>query len=94
VAPVLQALAKLKEVKVFDDEAAWAAAAQAAPVAMVGEARLCLFMEWTWPPKRPAVQGSRAAGRRNRQGQRQAGQRGLRRQSQAGRDRAGAETPG
>jgi valyl-tRNA synthetase len=42
---VLQALAKLKEVKVFDDEAAWAAAAQAAPVAMVGEARLCLFME-------------------------------------------------
>jgi valyl-tRNA synthetase len=32
-------------VKVFDDEAAWAAAAQAAPVAVVGEARLCLFME-------------------------------------------------
>jgi valyl-tRNA synthetase len=45
VAPVLQALAKLSEVKVFDDEAAWAAAAQAAPVAMVGEARLCLHME-------------------------------------------------
>jgi valyl-tRNA synthetase len=44
-APVLQALAKLSEVKVFDDEAAWAAAAQAAPVAVVGEARLCLFME-------------------------------------------------
>jgi valyl-tRNA synthetase len=43
--PVLQALAKLNEVKVFDDEAAWAAAAQAAPVAVVGEARLCLFME-------------------------------------------------
>ncbi|WP_137922045.1 valine--tRNA ligase [Hydrogenophaga sp. 2FB] len=43
--PVLQALAKLNEVRVFDDEAAWAAAAQAAPVAMVGEARLCLFME-------------------------------------------------
>jgi valyl-tRNA synthetase len=32
-------------VKVFDDEAAWAAAAQAAPVAMVGDARLCLHME-------------------------------------------------
>jgi valyl-tRNA synthetase len=32
-------------VKVFTDEAAWAAAAQAAPVAVVGEARLCLFME-------------------------------------------------
>ncbi len=45
VAPVLQALAKLSEVKVFDDEAAWAAAAQAAPVAVVGEARLALYME-------------------------------------------------
>ena len=44
-APVLKALAKLSEVKVFDDEAAWAAAAQAAPVAVVGEAKLCLFME-------------------------------------------------
>jgi len=45
VAPVLQALAKLSEVKVFDNEAEWAAAAQAAPVAVVGDARLCLFME-------------------------------------------------
>ncbi len=45
VAPVLQALAKLSEVKVFDNEADWAAAAQAAPVAVVGDARLCLFME-------------------------------------------------
>ena len=44
-APVLQSLAKLSEVKVFDTEAEWAAAAQAAPVAMVGEARLCLFIE-------------------------------------------------
>ncbi len=44
-APALQALAKLSEVKVFDDEASWAAAAQAAPVAVVGEARLCLHME-------------------------------------------------
>ncbi len=44
-APVLQALAKLSEVKVFDDEAAWAAAAQAAPVAVVGDARMCLYME-------------------------------------------------
>jgi valyl-tRNA synthetase len=43
--PVLQALAKLSEVRVFDDAAAWADAAQAAPVAMVGDARLCLFME-------------------------------------------------
>jgi valyl-tRNA synthetase len=44
-APVLKALAKLSEVKVFADEAAWSAAAQAAPVAMVGDARLCLFVE-------------------------------------------------
>jgi valyl-tRNA synthetase len=44
-AAVLQALAKLSEVRVFEDEAAWAAAAQAAPVAVVGEARICLFME-------------------------------------------------
>ncbi|MFP8778737.1 valine--tRNA ligase [Hydrogenophaga sp. RWCD_12] len=44
-AAVLQGLAKLSEVKVFEDEAAWATAAQAAPVAVVGEARLCLFME-------------------------------------------------
>ncbi|MEY4505695.1 MAG: Valine--tRNA ligase [Pseudomonadota bacterium] len=43
-APVLQALAKLSEVQVFEDEAAWAAAAQNAPVAVVGQARLCLFM--------------------------------------------------
>jgi valyl-tRNA synthetase len=45
VAPVLQALAKLSEVKVFDDEAEWSAAAQAAPVAVIGELRVCLFIE-------------------------------------------------
>ncbi|PVE08315.1 valine--tRNA ligase [Limnohabitans sp. Rim28] len=45
VAPVLQSLAKLSEVKVFEAEAEWIAAAQAAPVAVVGEARLCLFIE-------------------------------------------------
>ncbi len=44
-APVLQALAKLSEVRVFDDEASWAAAAKAAPVAVAGDARLCLYME-------------------------------------------------
>ncbi|MEY4449089.1 MAG: Valine--tRNA ligase, partial [Pseudomonadota bacterium] len=43
--PVLQALAKLNEVKVFDNEAEWTKAAAAAPVAVVGVARLCLFME-------------------------------------------------
>lgn len=44
-APVLQALAKLSEVRVFDEEASWAAAAKAAPVAVAGDARLCLYME-------------------------------------------------
>ncbi|MFZ3127924.1 MAG: valine--tRNA ligase [Rhodoferax sp.] len=44
-AAVLQALAKLSEVKLFDNESAWQAAAQSAPVAVVGEARICLFVE-------------------------------------------------
>jgi len=44
-APLLQALAKLSELRVFDDEAAWQAAAQAAPVAVVGQTRMCLFIE-------------------------------------------------
>jgi valyl-tRNA synthetase len=62
-APVLQALAKLSEVKVFDDEAAWAAAAQAAPVAVVGEARLCLHMEIDVAAEKPAwARKPRAAG--------------------------------
>jgi hypothetical protein len=45
VAPVLQALAKLSEVKIFDSEAEWSAVAQAAPVAVIGELRVCLFIE-------------------------------------------------
>ena len=44
-AAVLQSLAKLSEVKIFDDEAAWQTAAQSAPVAMVGGTRMCLFIE-------------------------------------------------
>lgn len=44
-AAALKALAKLSEVKVFEDEAAWSQAAAAAPVAVVGQARLCLFVE-------------------------------------------------
>ena len=44
-AAVLQSLAKLSDVRVFDDEASWAAAAQAAPVAVVGGVRLCLFVQ-------------------------------------------------
>ena len=44
-APVLQTLAKLSDVKVFDDETAWQTAAQSAPMAVVGETRLCLFIE-------------------------------------------------
>jgi valyl-tRNA synthetase len=45
LASVLQALAKLSEVQVFDDTTAWATAAQAAPVAVVGDIRVCLFMQ-------------------------------------------------
>jgi len=44
-AAILQALAKLSEVKLFATEAEWAEAAQAAPVAVVGQARVCLFVE-------------------------------------------------
>ncbi|WP_029463306.1 class I tRNA ligase family protein, partial [Serpentinimonas barnesii] len=44
LAPVLQALAKLSEVRLFADEAAWGQAAGAAPVAVRGAVRLCLFM--------------------------------------------------
>jgi valyl-tRNA synthetase len=44
-AAVLQNLAKLSEVKVFDDAAAWTQAAQNAPVNVVGGARLALFVE-------------------------------------------------
>ncbi len=42
---VIKALAKLSEVTVFDNEAAWSAAAQAAPVLVVGDAKICLHME-------------------------------------------------
>jgi valyl-tRNA synthetase len=44
-APVLQALAKLSEVRIFESEAEWAQAAGVAPVAVSGDARLCLHME-------------------------------------------------
>ena len=44
-ADVLKNLAKLSEVKIFDDEAAWATEAQNAPVSVVGDARLALFVE-------------------------------------------------
>jgi valyl-tRNA synthetase len=44
-APVLQALAKLMEVRLFESEPEWATAAAAAPVAVVGDARICLYME-------------------------------------------------
>ena len=45
VSPVLKSLAKLSEVKLFALEADWVLAAEAAPVAVVGDARVCLFME-------------------------------------------------
>lgn len=43
--PIIKSLAKLNDVKVFEDEAAWAAAAEGAPVAVLGEARICLYVE-------------------------------------------------
>ena len=54
VAPVLPvALAKLSEVKVFDDEAD-GAPPQAAPVAVVGEPACACSWRSTWRPRRPA----------------------------------------
>jgi valyl-tRNA synthetase len=44
-APVLKALAKLSEVQLLDDEAAFAAASALAPVAVQGNARLALKVE-------------------------------------------------
>ncbi len=44
-APLLQALAKLSEVRLFDDDAAFAAATQAAPVSVVGDTRFALHVE-------------------------------------------------
>lgn len=44
-APVLKALAKLSEVRVFDDAAAWGHATRQAPVAMQGALRLALHVE-------------------------------------------------
>lgn len=44
-AAVLKNLAKLSDVKVFEDEAAWQAEAQSAPVSVEGDARLALFVE-------------------------------------------------
>jgi valyl-tRNA synthetase len=44
-AAVLQALAKLSEIRIFEEQGPWSQAAQAAPVAVAGDARLCLFME-------------------------------------------------
>jgi valyl-tRNA synthetase len=44
-APLLKALAKLSEVRVVDDEAAFAQATSAAPVSVLGEARLALHVE-------------------------------------------------
>ncbi|MDC8786880.1 valine--tRNA ligase [Roseateles koreensis] len=44
-APFLKVLAKLSEVKIFDDEAAFTTASQASPVLVHGEARLALQVE-------------------------------------------------
>ena len=88
--PVLQALAKLGEVKVFADEAEWAAAAQAAPVAVVRSPAVPVHGNRHRRRKGPPGQGSGPPAGRDRQSTGQARQRGLRRQGPAGRHRAGA----
>jgi valyl-tRNA synthetase len=45
MSPVLKSLAKLQEIKTFSDEATWQAAAENAPVAVLGQSRVCLFIE-------------------------------------------------
>ncbi|MEY4236312.1 MAG: Valine--tRNA ligase, partial [Pseudomonadota bacterium] len=50
-APVLQALAKLNEVRLFEDEAAWSQAAQAAPVAMVATQANAIAVNVNFPAK-------------------------------------------
>lgn len=54
-APVLQSLAKLKEVRIFDDVEAWSAAAEAAPVAAAGNIRFCLHMEIDKPAEKARI---------------------------------------
>ncbi|HWP19314.1 MAG TPA: valine--tRNA ligase [Burkholderiaceae bacterium] len=44
-APVVQALAKLSEVKCFDDEAAFAQATRLSPVSVLGDTRVALYVE-------------------------------------------------
>ena len=44
-AAVLKALAKLSDVKTFSTEAQWAEASGASPTAMVGDARMSIFVE-------------------------------------------------
>jgi valyl-tRNA synthetase len=45
MAPVLKSLAKLQDIKVFSEESDWQRAAENAPVAVLGESRVCLFIE-------------------------------------------------
>jgi valyl-tRNA synthetase len=45
ISPVLKSLAKLSEIEIFEDDAQWSNAAQNASVLVMGEARICLFVE-------------------------------------------------
>ena len=49
---VIRTLAKLSEVTVFDNEVAWSQAAQAAPVLVVGDAKICLHMQVDVPAEK------------------------------------------
>ncbi|MEO7242266.1 MAG: valine--tRNA ligase [Variovorax sp.] len=52
---VLKALAKLSAVEVFEDQAAWEQAGEAAPVVMRGAVRLCLQMQIDKEPERARI---------------------------------------
>ena len=45
ISPVLKSLAKLSEIEIFEDDIQWSTAAQNASVLVMGEARICLFVE-------------------------------------------------
>ena len=45
ISPVLKSLAKLSEIEIFEDDIQWSNAAQNASVLVMGEARICLFVE-------------------------------------------------
>jgi valyl-tRNA synthetase len=94
VAPLLKSLAKLSEVKVFESETEWAAAAQSAPVAIVGEARVCpVYGSRSGCGKNSPAKRRSPPDRGDRQVRGQACQRSFRQQGAACGAGAGAQAP-